>query len=89
MSTGGDRSPTGEAHPGAVEFVDRVDDRRWTKAAADVRPRIAWVETEPGRWTAVTRIETTGEAGRLEITRFGADGAFLDVTVQSPPPPAG
>jgi hypothetical protein len=88
VTVGGDRSPDGAAHPGTVEFDDRVEGRCWTKPAAEVPQRIAWVEDEPGRWTAVTRIQTTGTKERREITRFGGRGEFLDVTVQRPRPQA-
>lgn len=80
----GARSPTGDDHPGIVEFEDRVDERTWTEPAEAVPQTIAWAEGPDG-WVPVARVVSDGAAGRLEITRFGIDGGFLDVTVQAPP----
>ena len=81
---GGATSPTGEAHPGAIEFEDHVDGRTWTEPADDAPQSIAWVEDEDGRWTPVTRIVTDGSPGAREIKRFGPGGSLLDVTMQRP-----
>lgn len=82
-------SPSGERHPGEVEFDDQVEGRHWREPAGDLSQTMAWGEVEPGRWVAITRIQTSGAPGRLEITRFDADGRLVDVTVQRPSrPPA-
>jgi hypothetical protein len=80
----GASSPTGQAHPGVIEFEDHVEGRTWTERADATPQRIAWVEEELGQWAPVTRIVTEGSPGRLEIKRFGSDGSLLDVTMQRP-----
>jgi hypothetical protein len=80
-------SPSGDRHPGPIEFQDRVDGRTWKEDPDTLPQTMSWAELEPGRWVAVTRIVTDGVPGRLEIKRFASDGTLLDVTVQRPPPP--
>lgn len=81
----GATSPSGERHPGEIEFDDRVAGRVWREAAADNPPTVAWVDVG-GRWVAVTRVEITGVPGQRRITMFGADGTMLESTVQAPRP---
>lgn len=84
----GSLSPTGEKHPGVIHNLDRTTGREWDEAAADVPQVSAWVLVD-GRWKAVVRTEATGNATRLEITKFGADGGLLETTMlMAPPPPA-
>ena len=83
----GATSPSGGRHPGQVVFDDKVEGTSKSTPAADLPQTIAWAEDERGEWVPVARIETTGTKSRREITRFGADGSFLDSTVQAPPPP--
>ncbi len=80
-------SPAGDKHPGEILYDDQVDGRQWTRQATEVPQTIAWVEMD-GTWEAVIRIEITGTPGQRRISKFGKDGAFLESTVQSPPPPA-
>jgi hypothetical protein len=80
----GATSPSGDPHPGDVEFDDQIEGRTWRQRPEELPQSIAWVEVEPGRWAAVTRVVTAGAPSHLEITRFGSGGVFLDVTVQRP-----
>lgn len=80
----GATSPAGDTHPGTIRFTDHVDEREWTKEAAEVPQVIAWKDLD-GVWHAVTRVDITGSAQRREIKSFGAQGEFLSTTVQSPP----
>lgn len=82
----GASSPTGAAHPGEIAFADEVDDRTWTKKAADVPQTIAWVRVDD-QWKAVAQIVITGTAERRRMTKLDADGAMLETTIQAPPPP--
>ncbi len=82
----GATSPSGARHPGTIVFDDKVEGKRKTSEAAAVPQSIAWAEGERGEWIAVTRIETTGTRDHREITKFGADGQFLETTVQRPRP---
>jgi hypothetical protein len=75
----GATSPTGEAHPGTIEYDDRVEGRHWTRTAAEVPVSIAWVEAD-GVWKPVVRIEISGEGKRREIAKFGSDRALLEIT---------
>ncbi|MEO8539971.1 MAG: hypothetical protein ABI577_09550 [bacterium] len=83
----GATSPSGGAHPGKVVFEDEVEGTSRTTPASELPRTIAWAEDEDGKWVAVTRIVSTGTDGRREITKFAADGRFLETTVQSAPPP--
>jgi hypothetical protein len=85
--TTGVESPSGERHPGRIEFEDRVEGRTWTESPAKLTQTMAWAEVDSDRWLPVVRIVTDGVPGRLEIKRFGPDGGLLDVTAQRPPPP--
>lgn len=78
-------SPSGERHPGEIVNDDKVEKRVWTERAEDVPQSIAWVRSK-GKWVPVVRIEITGSAERIEITKFGPDGRFLETTMQAPPP---
>lgn len=80
------RSPTGEPHPGEILNVDEVHGKSWSDQASDVPQTIGWVRVG-GSWIAVVRIEATGTEGHLRITKFGANGARLETTVQGPPRP--
>ncbi len=82
----GATSPAGDKHPGEILHIDHVDGRQWTRAAVEVPQAVAWVEVD-GAWRPVLRIEITGSPERREIIKFGAGGAFLESTVQSPPSP--
>ncbi len=82
----GATSPTGEQHPGEILHIDKIDDREWSRAAADVPQTIAWVASGD-TWIAVTKIEITGTTAPRRMTKFGPDGAMLETTVQGPPPP--
>ncbi len=79
-------SPAGEPHPGVIVHDDKVDGRTWTRSASEVPPTIGWVHVGE-RWVPVTRIEITGTATQRRFTKFGADGAMLETTIQMPPPP--
>jgi hypothetical protein len=81
-------SPTGEPHPGTIEYIDHVENRTWTRSAAEVPSTIAWVKVNE-QWRPVVRIEINGAASQREITKFGAHGEFLETTTaQIGPPPA-
>jgi hypothetical protein len=82
----GARSPTGEPHPGQIVHEDKVDGKKWTRAAAEVPVSIAWVEVD-GTWKPVLRIEITGTPDQRRITKFGTGGEMLETTIQAPPPP--
>ncbi len=86
MTTGA-TSPSGAIHPGQILFEDRVDNRQWTKQAAEVPQTIAWVNVE-GVWHPVIRIEITGTIDQRRITKYGQNNEFLETTIQSPPPQA-
>lgn len=75
-------SPTGERHPGQIEYDDRVEDRVWTQAASDVPPTIAWVEIG-AVWKPVVRIEIRGTGDAREIAKYGPDHALLEITTAS------
>jgi hypothetical protein len=75
----GARSPSGDKHPGQIEYDDRVDGRIWTQSAAEVPVTIAWVEVD-ARWQPVVRIQIDGAGDQREITKFGPDHALLEVT---------
>jgi hypothetical protein len=79
-------SPAGDPHPGTIFHDDRVDGRTWTRGAGEVPSSIGWVRVGEG-WVAVTRIEISGSASQRRFTKFGADGAMLETTIQMPPPP--
>ena len=79
-------SPTGEPHPGEILHDDKVDGRTWTVKASEVPPTIGWVQTGAG-WQAVVRIEISGTREQRRFTKFGLDGAMLESTIQSRPPP--
>jgi hypothetical protein len=78
--TTGEFSPTGEAHPGTIHFVDHRDGSEYDEAAADNPQLIAWTEVE-GEWVPVTRVETAGNDAQVETTVFGPDGRFLKTTL--------
>jgi len=75
-------SPTGERHPGQIEYDDRVEERTWTQAASEVPTGIAWVEVGDA-WKPVVRIEIRGAGDAREIAKFGPDHALLEVTTAS------
>jgi hypothetical protein len=85
----GAKSPSGEPHPGQIVYEDRVEKRTWTRNAAEVPPTIAWVKVAE-HWKPVVRIEIDGMGDQREITKFGPDREFLEVTSarMGPPPPA-
>ena len=83
----GASSPSGDSHPGEILHQDRIDDRTWTVAAAEVPQTIAWVQVD-GVWKPVVRIEITGTPDMRRITKFGADGQMLESTMPQPPAPA-
>lgn len=83
----GASSPAGDQHPGEILHEDKIDGRTWTRAAAEVPRTIAWVEVH-GAWKPVVRIEITGTPEQRRFTKFGADGAMLETTIQAPPRPA-
>lgn len=82
-------SPAGDPHPGQIVYEDHVEQRTWTRAAAEVPPTIAWVKLD-GHWKPVVRIEINGAGDRREITKFGPNHEFLETTTaqMGPPPPA-
>lgn len=82
----GATSPDGAAHPGKILFQDRVTGTEEERDASAVPQTVGWARVDDA-WVAVTRVESTGVEGRRRITRFGADGAMLDSTIQAPPPP--
>ncbi|MBN3927448.1 hypothetical protein [Nostoc sp. NMS4] len=75
-------SPSGEQHPGEILFEDKVDGQNWTEQAADVPESIAWVDIN-GVWQPVVRIEITGTVQKRRISKFAADGTWLESTVQA------
>jgi hypothetical protein len=77
----GETSPTGERHPGDVRFVDHIAGREWTENARDVLRGIAWYQGV-STWEPVVRVEMSGSGDQREISRFGVDGKFFDVTLQ-------
>ena len=79
-------SPTGQPHPGEIVYEDEVEGRRWTEPAAEAPQTLAWVNVN-GDWRPVVRIVSTGTVDQRHITKIGEDGAMLEVTIQSPPPP--
>ncbi|PKN57417.1 MAG: hypothetical protein CVU56_11185 [Deltaproteobacteria bacterium HGW-Deltaproteobacteria-14] len=79
-------SPDGEPHPGAIVHDDKVDGRVWTRLASEVPSGIGWVRVGDS-WRPVVRIEITGTPAQRRMTKFGADGAMLESTVQAPPRP--
>lgn len=82
----GERSPTGEKHPGTIVNEDKVGGRTWTDRASEVPQTIAWVKVH-ARWVAVTRIVAVGTSTRREIHQYAEDGSLLQSTMQAPPPP--
>ena len=72
-------SPTGERHPGQIEYDDRVEDRTWTQAASEVPTSVAWVEVDDV-WRPVVRLELRGAGDAREIVKYGADHALLEIT---------
>ncbi|HSK00168.1 MAG TPA: hypothetical protein VK932_02960 [Kofleriaceae bacterium] len=84
-------SPAGDPHPGQIEYDDRVEDRTWTRSAADVPQAIAWVKVGE-RWRPVVRFEIVGAGDQREITSFGPNHEFLETTtarMSAAPPPSG
>ena len=79
----GNLSPNGKKHPGEIVHEDLTEGRKWTRKASEVPQSIAWVEVK-GDWRPVVRIEIIGTVGRRHISKFGADGALLETTVQGP-----
>ncbi len=72
-------------HPGKIFFEDKVDDRTWEETIDNVPESMAWVNVN-GVDHAVVRITVTGTPQRRCITKFGAEGEFLETTIQGPPP---
>ncbi len=68
------------SHPGTITFVDHAKGTTADRPVAEVPEGIAWYGTGAAR-VPVTRVEASDRGGTLEITRYGADGALLDVTV--------
>ncbi len=85
--TNGTFSPAGDRHPGRIHTVDRANAREYDEAAEEVSQREAWVKVGD-TWKAVVRVEVVGDAGRLEIRRFGNDGSLLETTTMVAPPSA-
>lgn len=79
-------SPAGDPHPGEIAYDDRIEQRAWTKCAAEVPSTIAWVQSG-AQWKPVVRIEITGAGGMIEIKKFGPNHEFLESTMSAPPPP--
>ena len=71
-------------HPGHVTFVDRDAGTREDRLVAEVPASVAWYAGPDGP-VAVVRVEKSAASGRLEVSRYGADGALLDVTAAVPP----
>lgn len=71
-------------HPGHVTFVDRDAGTSEDRPVADVPASVAWYAGPDGP-VAVVRVEKSAASGRLEVARYGQDGALLDVTTATPP----
>jgi hypothetical protein len=82
----GATSPAGDKHPGKILYEDLVEKRTWTRSAEEVPPSIAWVKDVKG-WRPVVKIRITGAGNRREITKYGRDGMFLEVTSTQVGPP--
>jgi peptide-methionine (S)-S-oxide reductase len=80
--------PARDKHPGQIVFEDLVEKRTWTDSAAEVPPTIAWVKVA-GHWKPVVQIEINGVGDQREITKFGPNHEFLEVTTARMGPPAG
>lgn len=78
-------SPTGETHPGEIEYADKIEGRTWNRRAEEVPPSIAWVKVA-GVYEPVVRIDMTGNQERRCITKFGARGQMLETTVMTSSP---
>ena len=78
-------SPSGEAHPGQIENIDKIENKTWVEQASDVPQSIGWVRTNDV-WVPVVRIEITRSDLRIEVTKFGKNRTLLETTVSSPPP---
>jgi hypothetical protein len=85
-SMSGATSPSGDKHPGEVLFEDRVENRQWAKQAAELPQTMVWVLIDEV-WQPVVRVEITGTVEQRHISKFGTNGAFLESTIQAPPPP--
>ena len=73
------------AHPGQITFVE-PDGSEQIKPAAAVPESIRWATVDGAR-VPVVRIVRTGTNGFIEITRYGPDRQFIDVTATAKPPP--
>jgi hypothetical protein len=74
-------------HPGIIVFVDADAGTERPTDAALVPRTIAFAQTDKGE-VPVVRVVARRRGGALEIQSFGADGAFLAVTMQALPPGA-
>jgi hypothetical protein len=72
-------SPAGDKHPGQIVYEDRVENRSWTRNAADVSQAMAWVKVHD-QWKPVVRIEITGGGDTREMMSFGPGHEFLETT---------
>jgi hypothetical protein len=75
----GAASPAGDKHPGQIVYEDRVENRTWTRNAADVSQAMAWVKVHD-QWKPVVRIEITGGGDTREMMSFGPGHEFLETT---------
>jgi len=71
------------SHPGTLTFVNLTTGVVNVRPVAEVPDTIAWYTAGDAR-VPVARVEARENGGAMEITRYGADGALLDVTVSRP-----
>jgi len=68
-------------HPGSIRFVDLDAKTEDDRLADRVPETIAWGEVDGAR-VPVVRIESRVRGGGREVTRYGPDGAVIDVTTR-------
>lgn len=73
----GEKSPSGEKHPGDVSFDDKIENRTYTRRAGSLVLSSAWVKVGDA-WKAVVRIEITGTPEKKTFTKYGTDGKVLE-----------
>ena len=83
---GGDRSPSGDVHPGTVRTVNEVRNTDTTRPAAELSPDSTWVDVG-GVWRPVVRVVISGGDGiPRRISRYDEQGGLLETTVGPPSP---
>lgn len=79
-------TPSVEAHPGTITFLDPDGSTR-EKTPADVPEGIAWVRTGEV-YEPVVKIEARAVNGNVrEIISYGVDDRVLERTTRAPAPP--